>query len=315
MSVFVQVSGLWQRICWWDLAARCSLVATVAATLARCVAAMSARNLLSRSHLSSTIPTAGSRLAQQLAAEWQQLHLSPAAGAQVGRWGHTVLAGLQQPGDVLDAIDATEDPDEILAALLELHQADDPIAGRVLLQAMLPALMNRAWRCRMPREDDTFDARPQVAVTAFWTVIGRAHPNTKVAEHLTLATVHEMTYWSRRGSAGSWEHDTEIRDDVDETRAQTTAEDRAVGTVDASSDLLELLVWATDSGVLNRDDAQLLTDVYLSGTTTADHDRAAARAGISTQACRKRVTRARQRLTVAVRDYVAEDSGADLQIA
>lgn len=268
---------------------------------------MSSRNLLSRSHRSASLPSAPCRLAQQLAAEWQELHHSPAAASHVRSWGHTALAQAQQPGDVLDAIDETENPDLILGALLELHQATDPIAGRVLLQAMLPALMNRAWRCRMPREDDTYDARTQAAVTAFWTVIGRVKPTAKIAEALTLATVHEMTYWTRRGSVSGWELDTEIRDDVDETRAHVTVENRTVGTVDADSELLELLIWATKTGALSRADAQLLTDTYLSGTTTADHDRAAARTGISTQACRKRVTRARQRLTAAVRDYVAQD--------
>ena len=282
-------------------------MATVAATRARCVTAMNARKVHSRSHLSSTVPSHGSAIARQLAVEWQQLHGSPDAGSQMRRWGHTVLAGLQRPGDVLDAIDATTNPDEILAALLELHQADDPIAGRVLLQAMLPAVLDRAYHCRVQREDDTYDARPQAALAAFWTVIGRASCRTKVAANLTTATVHELTYWSRRGSAGAWEHDTEIRDDVDETRRHVTVEDRTVGAVDAGSELLELLVWATETGALSRDDAQLLTDTYLSGTTTADHERAAARAGISTQACRKRVTRARHRLTSAVHDYVTHD--------
>lgn len=272
---------------------------------------MSTRTL-SRSHRLDHAPVTSCRLVRQLSTEWQQLHGSTAASAQLTQWGHTALAELERPGDVLDRIDASDNTDEILGELVRLHQAGDPLAGRVLLQAMLPALITRARRCRLPREVDDFEARVQVAVTAFWSTISRLRTGPRVCQRLTLNTVNEMTYWSRVGVRGhEWEDRTDLYenvDDVDRSADPSPTTARPGDHIDADSDLLEVLMWATKSGVLNKQDAQLLADTYLSGTSTADHNRAAARADIQLAACRKRVQRARKRLTTAVCDYAADQA-------
>src|SRR5699024_811001 len=111
----------------------------------------------------------------QLTAEWTHLHQARHTQQHVRRWAHThtILAGCTRIGDILDMIDASSRPttDQILAALLDIHQHGERLAGRILLQAMLPALTRRARRCRMPDDIDSHDARIQYTITAFWAVI------------------------------------------------------------------------------------------------------------------------------------------------
>jgi hypothetical protein len=86
---------------------------------------------------------------RQLTSEWADLGDSPAARASMAAWAAPepvldrfdspaqVVVWCQQPGHSADA-------NAIVAALVRL--ADDPLAARTVLQAILPALAERAWR-------------------------------------------------------------------------------------------------------------------------------------------------------------------------
>lgn len=96
--------------------------------------------------------------------EWAQLGRSAAACAALARWvtQEPVLAGFDNPAAVVELCRKPKDPDRVnavLGALLRL--ADDHLAGRTLLQAVLPGLLTRAAR-------GTWLARPAPQCSALW---------------------------------------------------------------------------------------------------------------------------------------------------
>lgn len=261
-----------------------------------------------RSHDQAPSLASGPPILGQLTAEWTQLHHLAETADRVAQWArtHPCMAGCARLGDILDTIDTASpaDADQILAALLQTHHTDDQLAGRVLLHAMLPALTRRARRCRMPREIDNHEARLQLTITTFWTVIARLGATQNLASRMTLDTVHELTNYQRQAS-DPWEN-TDLYDRLDQRQSEHPVQGPTMGLADgpeADDDLAAVLVWARRTGALTGHDAQILADVYATDTRYANHTYAAARAHISIAACRKRAWRARHRLIEAVRDY------------
>lgn len=80
----------------------------------------------------------------RLVQEWIDLNAQPGTANTVHSWARAepVLAGCARPGDVVDAIDAApaDGKDAILLALIRLTQGGEQLAGRIVLQAMLPKL-------------------------------------------------------------------------------------------------------------------------------------------------------------------------------
>ena len=168
------------------------------------------------------------------------------------------------------------------------------LAGRVLLQAMLPALNRLARRARMPGHIDTTEARYQYTLGTFWLTLASTRATRKLASRLQLDTLNKITD-HRRDAADTWEHHTD----------HTPAGDGDVGHIEPSRDpadidLEDLLAWARRHQVLSQGDVQILANVYLTDPKRANYQIAAHKAGITMSACRKRVQRARHRLATAV---------------
>lgn len=141
----------------------------------------------------------------QLASEWSRLCASAAAGSTIRRWARSEphLTGLASAGQIVDAID-TADPartDELIRALLNLFHSGQQLAGRVLLQAMLPKLSHTA---KARRGSNNLDLDPEDrrcnTIAAFWEVL--AHPGagrtSNLAGSLALDTLNLLTRPSRR---------------------------------------------------------------------------------------------------------------------
>lgn len=256
----------------------------------------------------------GTPLLQQLCQEWAELHLSPDTDATIRRWHQSqpALAGLDFPGAITDHIDGADQAtkDTAMLALLEILHGGDQLAGRILLQAMLPGLTHLARRTRTPRGTHS-DETLQRTLTEFWFVITAAKslPPRRVAGRLQLDTLHRLT--SHRREADVWENHTNAIADVfdnedpaecDErgTASPLSIEDSPVsggGAFNADSGLLELLLHARNMGVITPRDAQFLAEVYVLSDSMAD---AARRLDKGPAAVRQRCSRLRQRLVTAV---------------
>ena len=85
-----------------------------------------------------------SPLFSQLIDEWIGLNQTRSTISELDRWAvlEPVLAGYSWPADIVDAIDAAENTvkDTMLLALLRLAQTGHQLAGRILLQQMLPSI-------------------------------------------------------------------------------------------------------------------------------------------------------------------------------
>lgn len=260
-------------------------------------------------------------LLQQLCQEWAELHHSPTTSATLQRWQTTYpeLDGLETPGAITDHIDAASQPekDRVMLTLLEAFHDGDQLAGRILLQAMLPGLTHLTRRVRAPRGTHP-DETLQRTLTEFWAVITTttALPPRGVAGRLQLDTLHGLT--SHRRDADAWEEHTSAIADVfvdDEPAGDEicvvrplVGEDSPVigqGEYDADAGLLELLLHARDTAVITASDAQFLAEVYVLSDNMAH---AARRLGKQPAAVRQRCTRLRQRLVSAViADHQAVD--------
>lgn len=275
-----------------------------------------------RQHDVVTVPWA-SPLLRQLCEEWVELNHSPAASAAAQGWCSRSGLNGQTVGAIIDGIDRAPAPakDSAIQALRGMHLAGDRIAGRVLLQAMLPGLVGLARRGRAPRSETSFDDQVQRAVTEFWGVISleRDLAVDGIAGRLLLDTLNRFS--SHRRSADAWEEHTSFSwnawEGADEivaggigrqlvTREAAETEQllaAAAGELDPSGDLNQLLAWARVEGAIDDHEVDLLVEVYLCGDR--DLKQTALRLGVPHATLRKRVSRTRQALAQAVRAETA----------
>ncbi len=244
----------------------------------------------------------------RLSQEWTRLGALPSVVHTLRRWGtaEPILAGPASLGELLDRIDRTHGSaeDDLLLALLRLTQAGQQLAGRVLLQAMLPkiARMVRTMRSTTS-EDRLIEDRRHIAVATFWEVLN-AYPvhrrQTGVAGNLALDTLHQLTSGLRKPPA-------DIPLDPDEAGERLALrcyqEPRLFGEgLSADADLLEVIAWGVDVAAITSQEASVLVRVYL--PDPRDRRRGAGVAqdlGISHAALRQRCSRARRQLIAAVR--------------
>jgi hypothetical protein len=247
---------------------------------------------------------ARSPLYRQLTGEWVALNANTAVAITMRRWDRTEpsLTGYTRPADVVDAIDqaSPDDKDDLLASLVRLFQAGHQLAGRVLLQAMLPKLARLASQM-VPRSSDTIrlEDRQHIVIAEFWQVLStypiRRRPRT-VAGGLTLDTLHRIT-GTRSGPA-----DIPVAPaDLDAARSREPTPTVADGP--DQTDLDHVLSWAVEQKVIAAETARLLRTVYLDddGRRNCGFDTAAAQWGLSPTAVRQRCSRAVRALTTAVR--------------
>lgn len=297
---------------------------------------MATTALMFRQHHSvETIPSS-SPLLGELCQEWVLLNLDPDALDEIRIWveAHNELTGVKTPADIVDHVDASPRPvqDQVLRNLLTLLHAGSQLAGRILLQCMLPALSGQAWHSRPARDTQGFEDTIQEVVAEFWLVAARPRTlQTKIAARLRLDTLHATTRHQRTHDA--WEHHTDFADTTDlgdtvfeedsdlpvygshRRHHSQGAEDQAAldrAPYDADRGLEALVSAAQEQCVISADEARLLTEVYL-----APHGRgiagAADRREVSPAVIRQRCKRTRTRLiTAVVADRAHDMAGQEL---
>lgn len=243
----------------------------------------------------------------QLSQEWIRLGAMPSMAHTLRKWGRAepVLSGAVSLGALVDLIDSSQgaEEDELLLALVRLAQAGQQLAGRVVLQAMLPKLARMVRTLRPTGNDGRWvEDRRHIAVAVFWEVLS-AYPadrrRGRVAGNLALDTLHELTRDQRRGPADIPVDPEEAADRLgscsyDEPRMQPAG-------LTADSDLLEVIAWGLDVEAITAEEASLLTQVYLPlPGTDASQAELAPSLGLSATALRQRCSRARRRLIAAV---------------
>lgn len=253
---------------------------------------------------------------RRLAEEWVRLNRDPAAVLVVQRWARRrpVLRGAVRPADLVDAIDAgtPQVKDELLGALLGLFLDGQTLAGRVVLQAMLPKLASFAFR-DVARSGASLDERFQLALGEFWQAAGEyplARRGSRVAANLAMETLHRLLAAGRPADLPV-DPLTMVEGGRALVEGAAMPPEAAVVVADLDPDcsLAELLHWAVERNVISPDDARLLIEVYAppsrrSGTyrdVARTYRELAERTGTSVAALRQRVHRARARLGVAAR--------------
>lgn len=247
-------------------------------------------------------PTSSSTVYRPLLAEWVTLQNLPSTRLQLRRWArtHPILTGYTTPGDLIDAIDAADQDiaEQHLIALVRVHQTGNQLAGRILLQAMLPALHRIA-------AGRTLDDQHAV-LAEFWIALSKLRitdTTTRIAASLKLNALRGVTK-NRLTDDHSDPYPDPTQDVRDHQSPTLTAEE-------PDPDLADVITWAQRTNAITTSDAHLLTLAYLTeGTTITD---LATHLGISTDAAKKRRTRAREKLVDAVRAQLAHDND-DLQL-
>ncbi|GAA4758250.1 hypothetical protein GCM10023328_47480 [Modestobacter marinus] len=243
----------------------------------------------------------------QLIDEWARLCQLPSTARQLRRWSTTedALVGFTSLQQLVTAIDeGTREEDDIwLGALIRLAQSGQTMAGRTVLQAMLPKLTRFSHTTRPTRECTEPEDHRHVIVASFWTVLSNypIHRRTsRVAAGLALDTLHALTADTRSAAveipvdADALDHWADNLCEVEQGALRGDDE------LSSDADLLEVIAWGIDSGALSGDDAAVLARVYLPEESKAGSAAIAAELGLSPAALRQRCSRARRRLIAAV---------------
>lgn len=281
----------------------------------------------------------------QLNREWLDLQNQPRTSDTLDRWGRNeqVLADIHGLVDIEAAV-AGGDPDVVdvvLHTLLRLAQSSEPAAGlaaRTVLQLMIPRAVAVARTQRQLGERQDRDA---VAVSCLYEVI-RRYPLRR-AQHVAANLAMELLAAVRRAALAETctvaDHDPgtvpwalawpEVaaggelgaRADGPPRRRPgpgTAAEQqtRTAAEANPSEQLVRLLVWAVQTEVLDRADADLLARRYSPPTrllftatgrsgprSIGDAALVAAELGLSPATVRARCSRAIRRLATAAAAY------------
>lgn len=265
-------------------------------------------------------PRINSPLYRQLIREWVQLNSLTSSISAMRRWGRLEpsLAGHRRPADLVDAIDAAPRlrEDEMLLALIRLAQTGHQLAGRVVLQAMMPKLGKITIRTNgsSPSADNAWsEDRRHIAVAEFWDVLV-SYPTerrtTKIAANLALDTLHRLT-------AGTRCAQPDLPIDPDEFALAHTSIDSPLtyeldmaataGELTTEADLVQVITWGVTHQAITQNEGQLLALVYLPTQARSGSDTAAHQLGITPAAVRQRCSRARRHLITAVQAELTPD--------
>lgn len=124
------------------------------------------------------------------------LNADRTAAVALRRWARTepALTELTSPAAIVDAIDAAdyERADELLLALVRLAQRQHQMAGRVLLQAVLPGLTSLAIRTRATTSDSAWtEDRIHIIIATAWEVIA-AFPADRLTHKITANLIQTV---------------------------------------------------------------------------------------------------------------------------
>lgn len=248
-----------------------------------------------------------SPLFSQLIDEWISLNQSRSTVGELERWARVepVLAGYTWPADIVDAIDAAETTvkDAMLLALLRLAQTSHQLAGRILLQQMLPSIGKLTKTSpSQPNSDNRWaEDRRHIAVAEFWDLISTL--NLDRHDHGIATTLH-MRMVSRIFGRRS-PHQTLPVGDADDVWTTASATIRPSHNDEQAPTLAEILHWGVSTQVITTTDAQLLTHIYIAEHTAVE---AAATFNLTHDQTRQRCSRATRRLAAAV--AAARDAAA-----
>jgi hypothetical protein len=229
------------------------------------------------------------RLASSLNNEWSQLCASQQALTELGSWrrAEPALSSVDALDDLVGAVRA--DADGVLGALVRLAQGGSLLAGRAVVQLMLPKIVRMArsqQRSLVPFED----AASRV-VAAMWEQImcfPIATRCRRIASNLALDSLKDVTAGVARDTAeGIGIDDSWV------ARDQLHAQE-----VTAGVELLGVLTRATARGVITKADARLLAKVYIE----SDY-RAGAAVAHELQISRTDLRKRCSRLTLRLRDH------------
>ncbi len=218
---------------------------------------------------------------RRLDAEWAALGEDPAAREACGRWavGLPVLAGCASPADVLARVPGS--PDRVLGRLLAEAAAGDALAGRVVLQALLPKVVRMAAVDRHAGVDDY--------LTALWCVIATyplARRPSSVAGNLALDTLKAVRR-ERRPAADLATPPHVVVAVADERRGRLVGP--GPGPRGTGPSAAVVLARARRHRLVDPATTELLRSVYAEGLTG---ESAARRHGLSPAAVRSRCSRA-----------------------
>lgn len=220
--------------------------------------------------------------------EWQTLCTSRAAHRGRDGWTDDALRGIVGLAELIATLRrSSHDPetaDQILAALAR-RAADDDLAARTLLQALLPGLFNVAKRLGHGRVDDDLEAEVLAeAVTRIRTYpIGR-RPRL-IAANITWDVFGCIT--RRRQNAARVALEAVADVELTET----------IVDLDPSVEVCQLVRDAVERGALRECDARLLLAIAVGHDTIGTRAR---REGVAYDAMNERWRRARNRLRLAV---------------
>jgi DNA-directed RNA polymerase specialized sigma24 family protein len=220
------------------------------------------------------------------------------------------------PGQIVDAIDAAghDRTNELLLALIRLFQRGHQLAGRVVLQALLPKLAKTATHAggMCTSSSDTWaEDRRHITLAEFWDVMADypvERRTSSVASNLALDTLHRVTGARKPPTDLPVDphdfRDEETRDGARRTwlAGLSTTDPDPVEEITPDSDLLEVIAWGMRNATISQDEAQLLVASYLPERTQGFGFAAVAeQLGLSQAAVRQRCSRASRKLTEAVR--------------
>lgn len=271
-------------------------------------------------------PTARN-MAAQFNDEWERLRASAEAAAGLARWaarsGWLTLpgaAGLDSLDNIVQYVQdrerAGEERDAVLLHLLAQCQQGDRLAGRVVLQVMLPKAIRLARSTAThPDWTGTFDEAGAEVLAALWVSIA-SYPLERRPGRVTANLALDTLAITQRGHTGSsWQRRVREQpcEDVmllaDPGQIDHGTDDPA-GPADA--ELCVLLAWGVRAQVLQLHEAQMLARCYGVGVASGRplvETRAAlaAELGTTRAVLRQRCRRLARRLGAA-----AIDSGLDL---
>lgn len=261
-----------------------------------------------------------SALYRKLTHEWVQLNTTTPP-ATLRRWAthHPVLTGHSRVSDIIDRIDRAPRPekDQTLLALIQLFHTGHQLAGRVVLQAMLPGISRIRPSSAAVDPDESIEDRQHATLVEFWTTLSEYPTQTRttsVAANLMLDTLNKVSDLKARLPT-PLAVDPTVLHVVTEQHHEDDLE-TPTATITETTDIADLLTWGLRSGCITTAEAELLTLVYVDApykhTGACNYEAATSKFDISARTARRRCAAATDRLTEAIR-YEIYPAGAQPQ--
>lgn len=244
-----------------------------------------------------------------LADEWDALNASRSTLTTISRWAeqHPLMAQFTNPRQLLDYIDTSEHDakDALLRMLLELFQDGSQIAGRILLQAMLPKLKKLATKHVFGADDFWTEDRLQTTISEFWYVIAH-YPSDRrpvaIANGLSLDTLRRVRYGTGSGRIRTIDEVPMPGPDLDPLldRGVYVAFDCRTAPIELHPNLgiEQVAAWAVANEILSASECAFMLAVLSAGGGQSGR-KAVELTGLSHAAARQKFSRIRRRLTAA----------------